>query len=261
MSFLESKYILYFPLIMFLILLNCGSSGSFDEGTETGLFSSAKKEFEDNDYYNSRRKFETFTRLYPGSSVIDSAQFFLGESYFGLKEYISASSEYQNLIRNYPNSVLADDAQYKIALSYYKLSPDYALDQQYTTKAIDEFITLLEDYPTSSYIEDAMKKRTELMNKLAKKSFKNGEQYRKLGEYVAAKKYFGDILEYYGDTEWTPEALYSIGECELKLENFESARIVFEEFIKSYPKHSLVEEAKLKLQKLTVEKSVSDKMK
>ena len=167
MSKLRMKYLLYLPVLVCLIL-NCGSSIKFNEETESGLFASALKEFNENDFYNSRLKFDRFTRLYAGSTVIDSAQFFLAESYFGLREYISGASEYQNLIRNYPNSRLADLSQYKIAKSYYNLSPTYNLDPKYTIKAMDEFTILMEDYPGSEYIQEAMKQIEKLTNKMSK---------------------------------------------------------------------------------------------
>jgi len=236
------------------VILNCGSSGEFNENEVSGLFTSALNEFDENDFYNARIKFERFTRLYPGSTVIDSAQFYLAESYYGLKEYISAASEYQNLIRQFPNSRLADQAQYKIAMSYYKLSPGYNLDQQYTLKAIDEFVILMEDYPASEYIEGAEKYITELREKLAKKRFKNGEQYKKMGYHTAAKSYFLDVLEYWMDTKWAPVAMYNIGESEMALEDSESAKKTFEEFLRIYPDHELAEKAKLKLQEINNKK-------
>jgi len=262
MLYLKSKYILYFPLLIYLVLVfYCGNSGSFNESTESGLFSSGMRDFEKSNYYRARGKFEMFMKLYPGSTVIDSAQFFLSESYYGLKEYISAASEYQNLIRNYPNSQLADNAQYKIAMSYNELSADYNLDQEYTIKAINEFITLIEDYPESDYVEDTANKIMELRSKLAKKRFENAKQYKKLGSYVAAKRYFLDVVEDYIDTKWASEAMFEIGECEIKLKDFQSAKKTFEEFIKNYPDHKLVENAKFRIQQLSDEKILSEKLK
>jgi len=246
----KSNYIKCIPLLICLVLINCGSSGEFNENEVSGLFASALKEFNENDFYNARVKFEKFTRLYPGNSVIDSAQSYLAESYYGLKEYISAASEYQNLIRQFPNSKLADKAQYKIALSYYKLSPEYSLDQQYTLKAINEFIILMEDYPASEYVVEAEKYITELREKLAKKRFKNGEQYKKMGYHTAAKSCFLDVLEYWMDTKWAPMAMYNIGESEMKLEDSDNAKKTFEELLRIYPNHELAEKAKLILQEI-----------
>lgn len=262
MLYLRSKYILYFPLLIYLVLIfYCGNAGSFNENTEPGLFASGMRDFERRNYFRAREKFEMLMKLYPGSTVIDSVQFFLSESYYGLKEYISAASEYQSLIRNYPNSQLADDAQYKIGMSYNELSADYNLDQEYTIRAIGEFIMLIEDYPASDYVEDTANKIMELRNKLAKKRFENAKQYKKLGSYVAAKRYFLALLEDYSDTKWASEAMFEIGECEIKLKDFQSAKRTFEAFIKNFPDHQLVEYAKSRLQQLSDEKIISEKLK
>ena len=230
------------PVLLYIYLaVSCGSSREFNERTESGLFSSGKYfYYEKKDYFISQRKFEMFRRLYPGSTVIDSAYYLLAGSYYGLDEYISSASEYQNLIRNYPNSDLADDAQYMIAMSNYELSPEYALDQQYSVKAIDEFTILIEDYPASIYIEDAQKKIKELTEKLAKKKYKGAEQYRKMGYYSAAINYYTDVLEYYAGSEWAAESLYCIGECEMNLGNYENSKKIFEEFARKYPNHPLM---------------------
>jgi len=262
MLHLRSKYILYFPLLIYLVLIfYCGNAGSFNENTESGLFASGMRDFERRNYFRARGKFEMLMKLYPGSTVIDSAQFFLSESYYGLKEYVSAASEYQILIRNYPNSQLTDNAQYKIAMSYSELSADYNLDQEYTIKAINELIVLIEDYPASDYVGDSANKIMELRGKLAKKRFENARQYYKLGSYVAAKRYFLDVLEDYIGTEWASEAMFNIGECEIKLKDFQNAKRTFEEFIKNFPDHELVENAKSRLQQLSDEKILSEKLK
>ena len=262
MLYLRSKYILYLPLLIYLVLIfYCGNAGSFNENTESGLFASGMRDFERRNYFRARGKFEMLMKLYPGSTVIDSAQFFLSESYYGLKEYISAASEYQNLIRNYPNSQLADDAQYKIGMSYNELSADYNLDQDYTINSINEFITLIEDYPASDYVEDAANKIMESRGKLARKRFENAKQYKKLGSYVAARRYFLNVLEDYIDTRWASEAMFEIGECEMKLKDFQNAKRTFEEFIKIFPDHKFVGNAKSRLQQLSDEKILSEKLK
>ncbi|MCK4967148.1 outer membrane protein assembly factor BamD [bacterium] len=249
------------PVLLYIFLaVSCGSSREFNERTESGLFDAGKYfYYEKKDHFSSQRKLEMFVRLYPGSTVIDSAYYLLAGSYYGLDEYISAGSEYQNLIRNFPNSDLADDAQYMIAMSNYGLSPEYALDQQYSVKAIDEFTILIEDYPASDYIEDAQKKIEELAGKLAEKKYKGAEQYRKMGYYSAAINYYTDVLEYYSDSQWAAESLFYIGICEMKLENYENTKKIFEAFAQKYSEHALMIKVNEALQQLKGEKLSSNK--
>lgn len=144
-------------------------------------------------------------------------------------------------------------------MSFSKLSPSYNLDPKYTIKAMDEYSILIEDYPASEYIEEAMERIAELTDKLAKKKFKNAEQYKKMGYYTAAKSTFLDVLEYYMNTKWAQEAMYHIGECEMKLNDYESAKITFEEFLRRYPDNRLSEKAKLKLNEINNDKKFSKK--
>jgi outer membrane protein assembly factor BamD len=248
---IKSNYIFSISLIVYIALVMlCSNRESFNESTETGLFRAAKSDISKKDYFSAKRKLGMFIMIYPGSPVSDSARYMLMEAHYNLGEYSGAAVEGQNLIRLYPNSELADDAQYKVALCYYSLSPDYRLDQENTIRAISEFQALTEDYPLSNYLEDARKKIGELIDKLAEKKFKSAELYKKMGNYEAAKIYFQTVVRDYINSTWAPNALYFIGECEIKLGETEEAKGIFEEFLKVFPEHKYAENAKFWIERI-----------
>ena len=172
------------------------------------------------------------------------------DAHYGMGEYNSAAVEGQNLIRVYPTSELADDTQLKVAMSYYNLSPDFRLDQKYTLQAISEFEALMEDYPLSNHIEEAKQKIIELIDKLAKKRFKNAELYKKRGNYFAAQKYFKTLIKDFSNSSWTPIALYFMGECEINLKENEKAKEIFVEFLNIFPDHKYAENAKFWIEQI-----------
>ena len=94
------------------------------------------------------------------------------------------------------------------------------------------------------------KKIDELIDKLAKKRFKNAELYKKMGDYEAAKIYFQTIVRDFINSTWTPNALYFIGECEIKLNETEKAKEIFEEFLKVFPEHKYAENAKFWIEQI-----------
>ena len=67
------------------------------------------------------------------------------------------------------------------------------------------------------------------------------------GNYELAIDQFRDILTYFGDTEYAPNARYWIGECHYGLKDYERAILNFNEVIEKYPQSVKVPNAYLKL--------------
>jgi outer membrane protein assembly factor BamD len=191
------------------------------ENTPEEQFEEAKQVFDKKDYYKAKTQFTVIVLNNPGHRIIESAQYYLAESHYSLKEYIQAISEYEKLIRSMPQSPFVDDSRYKVGLCYYELSPGYALDQEYSQKAIYQFQLFLEEYPNSDIRADVEKKLIEARDKLAKKEFKTGELYRKMGYYDSAIISFSAVIDEYYDTQYADDSYYWKGWCLLKMLNWQ----------------------------------------
>jgi tol-pal system protein YbgF len=55
------------------------------------------------------------------------------------------------------------------------------------------------------------------------------------GNYELAIAQFRDVLDYFGQTEYAPNARYWIGECWYSLEQYDSALVEFDILVSSYP--------------------------
>lgn len=245
--------------ILFLILFTLVMVGSCSRNKMRATLSAdermkiAEKMFKDGDYLDAKTEFKIITLNFPGSSVSDRAQFYLGECHYKLKEYILASAEYQKLTRIFPNSEFVDDAQYKIALSNFQLSPKYSLDQTSTMKAIEEFQRFLEDYPTSDLVPEANKHMLKCREKLARKDFENAESYRKRTFYTAAVKYYDHVLDNYYDTKYAEKALYGKAEAFRKSGDNEQAKKCYQLYLEKYPDSSKISRIKNILSKTVTE--------
>lgn len=246
-------YALFFLLIGFL---GCHREKvNLREMTPEEQFAYAKGIFDKKDYHKSKMQFMIVVLNNPGSLITEKAQFYLAESYYNLKEYILAIEEYEKLIRSLPQSSYVDDARYKVGMSYYKLAPGYALDQEYTHKAITQFQRFLEDYPSSELRPEVEKKLSEGRHKLAKKEFKTGELYRKMSYYRAAILSFDAVLEKYYDSEFAEDALYWKGECHRNLWEWEDAEKAFQDLLVKYVQSDWVDKAKEKLKEVRKKQS------
>ncbi len=140
---------IFFMLLTTAFLLGCGRA-RVDEGlTAEEQWRIAREHFDNENYLSAIDVLNVFTLNYSGSTLIDSAQYLLGECHFALKEFILAESEYNRLIQNFPQSPLVDDAYLKVILCNAYLSPGYKLDQKYTEKTLASATDFAEDYPST----------------------------------------------------------------------------------------------------------------
>jgi len=249
---MKNRYLLLVALVL-VIVSTCGRNKLRATLTAEERLKIAEKMYEDGDYLDAKTEFKIITLNFPGSTVSDRAQFFLGECHFQLKEYILANAEYEKLTRIFPNSDFVDDAQYKIALSNYRLSPKYSLDQTNTLKAIEEFQRFLEDYPGSDLLPEANKYMKLCREKLARKDYENAESYRKRTLYEAAIKYYDHVLDNYYDTDYAEKALFGKAEAYRKSGDIEQAKRFYQLYLEKFPDGSKNSRIKSLLSKMLTE--------
>jgi outer membrane protein assembly factor BamD len=222
-------------------------------------YEDAKRLFDKKKYYKAKLEFRLLVLNNQGSLIIEKAQFYLAETHFKMKEYILAVEEYEKLIRSLPRSQYVDDARYKIGMSYFKLSPHYALDQDYSNKAIMQFRQFMEEYPDSELRPEVEQKLNDSVNKLAKKEYMTGDLYRKMNQPKAAVISFNSVLDKYADTEFAELALYWKSECHRRLNEFDEAEMQFKDFIRRHPKSDLIPKAEEKLKEIETDKGKMSK--
>jgi len=230
----QMKKIFRFALALFLINA-CSSKVDTALFTAEEHFNYAKQLYDDEEYLDAISEFQSIMLQYPGSSVNDDAQFYLGMSYYKEGEYVLAAYEFSKLIREIPASPFVSEAQFMLADSYYQLSPDYRLDQVYTEKAIKEFQAYIDFFPTSPKVKEAEEKIDELRDKLAHKDFSIAELYGKMDYYYAAVEYYTSVIDNYYDTEYAPKALVGRMKTYLRLRDLDNAKKDIRTFLRRYP--------------------------
>ena len=251
-------FIRIFVVVAFITVFfqNCAREAvNIREMTLDEQLAFAKKTFDKEDYEKAKIYLNYIVMNNPGGTVIENAQFYLAESYYYSKEYILAIEEYQKLIKSLAQSAFVDDAVYMVGMCYYKMSPKYALDQEYTQKAIMQFRQFIEDFPDSELKGEAEQKLIECRKKLAKKEYKTGELYRKMGYYKAAIISFNDVFEEYHDTEFADDALYWTGECHRILRQWIEAERAFQSLLNQYPDSMWISRTESKLREVRIEKN------
>ena len=72
-------------LIGILVLTNCGGRKPEANWTAEEYFQYAKEKYDDEDYFEAVNDFTVVILRYPGSTVADSAQFFLGMCHYNIE--------------------------------------------------------------------------------------------------------------------------------------------------------------------------------
>ena len=249
--------------MMMVVVAGCGSSEETTTLSAEERFQEAKLLFDDEDYLQASKEFQIITLQFQGSAYADDAQFYVGECRFMRGEFALAAIEYSQLIQRMRASPLVPEAQYKLGVSYYNLSPESMLDQQYTTKAIDELQTFVDYYPANEHAADAEEKIKELTTRLAAKEYENATMYSKLGYYKSAIIYFDGLIDKYHDTEYAPLAYLGKVEALIARNKYNEAQSTIDKFLQLFPNSVLRSQAdKLKStidQELRGQEQVTDK--
>ena len=168
------------------------------------------------DYYSDTiAELERFIRVYPQSKNLDYVYYLLGISYYeqivdekkDLQSIIKAKEYFKIVSKNYPNTNYSLDAEYKIDLVNDTLASKemyigrYYFDKKKWIPAINRFRTVIDDYETTIYAQEALHRLVEV--------------HYILGLKDEAKKY-AKLLGYnYQSSKWY-EKSYSVFDKEYK---------------------------------------------
>ena len=168
------------------------------------------------DYYSDTiAELERFLRIYPLSKNLDYVYYLLGISYYeqivdekkDLQSIIKAKEYFKIVSKNYPNTNYSLDAEYKIDLVNDTLASKemyigrYYFDKKKWIPAINRFRTVIDDYETTIYAQEALHRLVEV--------------HYILGLKDEAKKY-AKLLGYnYQSSKWY-EKSYSVFDKEYK---------------------------------------------
>ena len=162
------------------------------------------------DYYGDAiAELLRFKKVYPKNKNLDYANYLLAICYYeqivdekkDLQSIIKAKDSFTLVIKNYPNTEYALDAEFKIDLINDILSAKemyigrYYFDKKKWIPAINRFRTVVDDYDTTIYVEEALHRLVEV--------------YYTIGLTDEAQKY-ANLLGYnYKSSKWY-EMSYSV---------------------------------------------------
>ena len=230
-------------VIIFLFLLNACSS---DKNTVIN-----KQLNNDVEIYNSglellkKKKFDEaidrFTELeiqYPYSDWSARGQMLIGFSHYSNREYDEAILSLSKFTELNPDHPLVPYAIFLKGYSYYERIPNIELDQEYSAKALEEFLELTNRYPNSKYKKKSFEIIKILRNHLSSKELLIGKFYQSKGNYLAAIKRYKQILKKYKRSVHTPESLFRLIESFTSIGLVKQANYLYKILSYNFPKSS-----------------------
>jgi outer membrane protein assembly factor BamD len=260
---------------MTMLLSACSSTKkAVETESKEERYRVATAELDKKRYDSAILKFEGLMFSTRATPLEDKVLHSLGYAYFQTKQYMLSSEIYRRLLQQTPDSPFAKDAQFQLARSYEKLSPQYALDQEYTVKAINEFRIYIDQYPAQdseriagdvetyrellklkpdnaqyrAKYEQAMVELSQqspakyastaipaLREKLAHNRFSIASHYARLKKYRPAAMYYDQVIANYSDTVWNEPAWIGKIEMAVKRNKWFEARQAIEQYQLHYP--------------------------
>lgn len=124
------------------------------EMAEQQAYDSALTNFKEGSYKNAAAGFADFLQRYPKSSYAAAAQYWLGNSYYALRDYRNAIAALNLVVKNYPDNPKAADAMLQIASSQADLK-----DKGSARKTLESVIA---KYPGSQAAENAKQRLAQM---------------------------------------------------------------------------------------------------
>jgi outer membrane protein assembly factor BamD len=124
--------------------------------------------------------------------------------------YQEARDEFEKTINDYPNTEWAKAAKYQIAMTDSLRAPNIQRNQQTTSTAANEFKDFIDQHPDTDLSSKAKDQLKKLRESEAENSFLVAEFYAKQKNFKAARIYYNEIIDEYGDTAWSKKALERI---------------------------------------------------
>jgi outer membrane protein assembly factor BamD len=167
---------------------------SAEELAEKGMES-----FEEEDYSDALKAFNTLKERYPYSRYAILAELKVADAHFYREEYPEAIGAYEDFVQLHPKNEAIPYVKYQIGVCYYEQMLSIDRDQTPTRLAILSFERLLKEHYDSAYASEATKKINDCRKLLAEHELYVGRFYYKSKHYSAALGRFEGVLTGYMD--------------------------------------------------------------
>ncbi|MFN7729025.1 MAG: outer membrane protein assembly factor BamD [Bdellovibrio sp.] len=188
-------------------LVSCSTDDVKSDSAEQA-FKLAQEYDKEERYEESLRRYNEVKNKFPYSKFATMAKLAIADVYFKQEAYAEAGVAYQNFKEMHPKHAQVDYVTYRLAMAYYEQLPG-TIDRDLTlaSSAIMAFDEVINQYPNSSYLQEAKDKKTEALKKLAAKEEYIADFYFKKELYESALARYEGLYRTYPNLGFDAKAL------------------------------------------------------
>jgi len=225
-------------VLVALALAGCGGKTKdldYQERSVYEIYSQALGYLDEGKYKEAAQYFDEVERQHPYSVWATKAKLMAAYSLYQNNKYDDAVNALDRFIAVHPGNRDVVYAYYLKALCYYEQIADVQRDQELTQKALDSLQDVVTRFPGTTYARDARLKMDLTRDHLAGQQMSIGRFYERRVQYLAAINRYKNVVDQYGDTSHSPEALERLTECFVSLGLIGEARKVAAVLGYNYP--------------------------
>jgi outer membrane assembly lipoprotein YfiO len=239
--------LLVLPVVALLgastVLPGCGGSVLPQVHDESGRLDLARRLYAKGDAGLAIEALAPFSTSGSGSANVDEAVYLLGLCHLKQKEYATAQTDFERMLRDYPESDSAPSASFRMGEAYWGQSRGPDFDQEYTLRALDQWMQFRRDHPDHWLAAGATRRIAEARTRLATKLYRTGDLYVKLKEFDAARGYFHDVMTEYSETTLYGDALIGWALASARLGERDTALVLLQNLQEEYKGQELGQKA------------------
>lgn len=148
--------VIFLCLFMWLSILPSCAQKDFDPERAEYSYQIAKEPYTDGNYEVAITRLGEFKSRFPYSRFAIEAELLLANSQYELRRYAEAGASYKQFAKLHPKHPEVPFALFRIGDTYWKEAPDdIDREQEYTQKAVENWKTLVKEYPENAHAKEA----------------------------------------------------------------------------------------------------------
>jgi outer membrane protein assembly factor BamD len=214
------------------------------------IFQRAEQNYANHKWQRSRTYYTHLYETYPNDPLGRRSLLRIADTYYEQGDpvnLVEAQYKYRDFINRYPTSDQADYAMLRIAMCSFRQMEKPDRDQAKTKEAVEKFDDMLRSYPNSPLHAEALTKRQEAVDRLAKHEHLVARFYMKRGSFPAAVQRLNFLIDTYPNYNDRAAAFYDLGTTLASLGRNGEARLYFERVVTEFPKSEYATSAKKRL--------------
>ncbi len=208
--------------------------------------------------YDQGRKYLNYVfETYPNETVGREALLLVADSYFQQKSaaaYTEARYRYRDYLNRYPGAPNRDYARYQFAFCYDKEHETPDRDQTATLEAIEQYRSLIREFPDSGYSGAARERIRRLTDLLAEHDFGVGYFYLRKGSTAAALSRFVQVEQKFPDYGSRDKLFFYQAQALARLGRTGEAVSYYNRVLEEFPQSDFARKARREVGKKTGEK-------